>query len=201
MWFQDLTGLTRDDPVAVRGAVSVEGDWLTSAANGRRMRAGRLTLPSLAELRALPVETSGRGESQLREVVGDVRALHADPAHAGAVFQVASQFNLLEMPGPDVGPEDGIAGYAYDRTQGPACAMACGACRVAFKSDTRRVDGQFLPLNVIFGWLWGEAFTFSPGNLIDRSKQTGFLLERTKQSNPRMSVKVGTEHRRFAQRT
>lgn len=74
-------------------------------------------------------------------------------------------------------------------------------CRVAFKSDTRRVERQFLPLNVIFGWLWGEDFPFSSGNLIDRIKQTGFLLKRTKQSNPCMSVDANAEHRRFAQWT
>lgn len=125
MWFQDLTGLAQDDPVSVRAAISQSGEWLTSAANGRRMRAGRLTLPSLADLRRLPLPA--RGPSVLREVAGDAAALHADPANAGAVFQVASQFNLLEMPDPSVEPDHGIAAYAYDQTQGPACAMACGA--------------------------------------------------------------------------
>lgn len=45
----------------------------------------------------------------------------------GALFQVASQFNLLEMTGPTVTPEDGVARYENDRTQGPACAIAAGA--------------------------------------------------------------------------
>jgi hypothetical protein len=125
MWLRDLTGLAKDDPVSVRAAVVEDGAYLTSTANGRRMRAGVLTLPSLAALRAVAVVP--RGANRLREVVGDVQALHADPANAGAVFQVASQFNLLEMPDPSVGPDDGIAGYEYDRTQGPACAIACGA--------------------------------------------------------------------------
>lgn len=31
------------------------------------------------------------------------------------------------MVAPDVTPEQGITGYAYDRTQGPICAMACAA--------------------------------------------------------------------------
>jgi hypothetical protein len=43
------------------------------------------------------------------------------------VFQVASQFNLLEMVSPDVTPEDGVDRYEADATQGPACAIACGA--------------------------------------------------------------------------
>ncbi len=47
-----------------------------------------------------------------------------------AVFQVASQFNCLEMVGPKVRPEDGISRYAADATQGPACALACPAATV-----------------------------------------------------------------------
>jgi len=62
--------------------------------------------------------------------VGDVRDLHADPSSAGAVFQVASQFNLLEMTGPGITPDDGVDRYELDRTQGPACAIACGAATI-----------------------------------------------------------------------
>jgi hypothetical protein len=40
---------------------------------------------------------------------------------------VASQFNLLEMVGPNVTPEHGVTRYADDPTQGPACAIAAGA--------------------------------------------------------------------------
>jgi hypothetical protein len=50
--------------------------------------------------------------------------------HAGALFQVASQFNMLEMVGPDAMPDDGVTRYQYDRTQGPACAIAAGAATV-----------------------------------------------------------------------
>ena len=41
------------------------------------------------------------------------------PEFAGALFQVASQFNLLEMVSPDVTPEHGVSGYAHDLTLGP----------------------------------------------------------------------------------
>jgi hypothetical protein len=61
------------------------------------------------------------------EVVGDVQALHREASNQGALFQVASQFNLLEMVSPSVTPEQGIDIYENDLTQGPACAIACGA--------------------------------------------------------------------------
>mmetsp|Transcript_70186 Transcript_70186/g.217056 ORF Transcript_70186/g.217056 Transcript_70186/m.217056 type:complete len:383 (+) Transcript_70186:51-1199(+) len=63
----------------------------------------------------------------LANVNGDVRALHADPANEGAMFQAASQLNCLEMRHSGCTPEDGVTCYWQDSTQGPACALACGA--------------------------------------------------------------------------
>ena len=54
-----------------------------------------------------------------------MRALHADPANAQALFQVASQFNTLEMTGPSVTPEDGIdAAAAEIRANAPGIIAA-----------------------------------------------------------------------------
>jgi hypothetical protein len=61
------------------------------------------------------------------ELRGDVSLFIRNPSLGGALFQVASQFNLLEMISPDVGPEAGVTIYQHDRTQGPVCAMACPA--------------------------------------------------------------------------
>lgn len=125
-WFEDLAGVPEGAPDAVRAAFDLDGEVLIARATGRRMRAGALSIPSLAQLRSEVPPHVGR-PSRFRTVVGDVQALHADPSNRGALFQVASQFNLLEMIDPLVTPADGITRYAYDRTQGPACAMACGA--------------------------------------------------------------------------
>ena len=77
-------------------------------------------LRSVAELRrSLPHEfNDGVLRLAAEDVVGDVRDLH------GAVIQVASQFNALEMIHPDVTPEMGVDRYELDRTQGPICAIA-----------------------------------------------------------------------------
>jgi hypothetical protein len=63
-------------------------------------------------------------------VTGDVREMHRSPDYAGALFQVASQFNLLEMVSPEITPEHGVTRYQNDRTQGPACAIAAGAATI-----------------------------------------------------------------------
>jgi hypothetical protein len=73
--------------------------------------------------------------------VSDVQELHIDPNNEGALFQVASQFNLLEMVSPEVTPEHGIDRYEYDRTQGPACAVAAGAGTI-FRNYFVNVDGH-----------------------------------------------------------
>ena len=63
-------------------------------------------------------------------LTGDVRGMHLSPGNAGALFQVASQFNLLEMVSPQVTPDQGVTRYQNDRTQGPACAIAAGAATI-----------------------------------------------------------------------
>jgi hypothetical protein len=66
--------------------------------------------------------------------------MHRQPEYTGALFQVASQFNLLEMTGPSVTPEDGVTIYQHDRTQGPACAIAAGAA-IIYRNYFARVNG------------------------------------------------------------
>jgi hypothetical protein len=66
--------------------------------------------------------------------------LHQAPAHAGALFQVASQFNLLEMTSPEVRPEHGVTRYQADPTQGPACAIAAGAATI-YRNYFAPLDG------------------------------------------------------------
>lgn len=61
------------------------------------------------------------------DVHGDISLFIRNIALQGSLFQVASQFNVLEMVSPNVGPEAGITIYENDHTQGPACAIACPA--------------------------------------------------------------------------
>lgn len=127
MWFEHLTGFAETDADGVRAQLRLDGDQLVSEANGRSIGIGQLTTPSLDSLRSLVADT---GPGIVTEVIANVADLHKDPANDGAVFQVASQFNLLEMVSPSVTPLDGVDGYEHDRTQGPACAIACGGATI-----------------------------------------------------------------------
>jgi len=127
-WFEVLTGFEERSPDQVRKNITVDGETLKSHINGKMMACGRLETPTLAELRER-IRSVGRGDGLLsvREVVADVQDLHVGASNAGSLFQVASQFNLLEMASPSITPEHGVGIYEYDHTQGPACAIAAGA--------------------------------------------------------------------------
>lgn len=141
-WFKNLTGFQEENPAQVRKLIEIDGVFLTSKVNGNRFRCGTLDIPSLAELRLRTASLVDTGkELKVCEVVGDVLKFHQVADNNGALFQVASQFNLLEMVHPGVTPEQGVAIYEKDFTQGPACAIACGAATI-YRNYFVEVDGQ-----------------------------------------------------------
>jgi hypothetical protein len=127
-WFEGITGFAEGSYAETRARLRTEGDQLVNIKTGRRYGMGQLEVIALATLRdrvgPLPTASTPAVLGTLR---GDIRQLHRAPEQRGALIQVASQFNLLEMVSPHVSPEAGVTGYAHDLTQGPACAMAAGA--------------------------------------------------------------------------
>ena len=146
-WFEKLTGFQERDYRTTQSSFEIDGNRLRSKFNHESFATGTLEIPSLAELRkrASDVLTALRGRLKVScSAARDVADLHCDRANEHALFQVASQFNLLEMPHYDVTPEDGITGYSNDNTQGPACAMAAGAATIYrnYFVDVERQRGQ-----------------------------------------------------------
>jgi hypothetical protein len=128
MWFKQLTGFTEESPENVREKLEVRGEELISLVNSQKFTFGKLEILTLEELRKDSYKIgSYSGKIQVKEIVADVKDLHNQIENSSALFQVASQFNLLEMINPNVTPELGIDRYEYDHTQGPVCAIACGA--------------------------------------------------------------------------
>ncbi len=147
-WFDRLMGFSERNYRQAKAQMEVvEGNMLRSKETGKAYGCGELDLVSLATLRERVAALGPREQPEGQEprrlrlscVQGDVRRMH--PSCPGALFQVASQFNLLEMVGPSVTPEDGVSGYAGDPTQGPACAIACGAGTI-YRNYFAPVRGQ-----------------------------------------------------------
>ena len=127
LWFEKLVGFKESSPSQVRENITLNGQTITSKVNGKPFDCGVLETPTLNALRERIDLNQFNKRISFKELVGDVQALHKGAENNGALFQVASQFNLLEMVNPNVTPEEGVDRYEIDFTQGPACAIACGA--------------------------------------------------------------------------
>jgi hypothetical protein len=106
-WFERLTGFREISYADTKRKLAVEGNYLRSLVNGKRYRIGELELVSVQTLRER-VQDIGPASGQLKvdAVTGDVQLMHQLSENAGAMFQVASQFNLLEMISPRMTPEN-----------------------------------------------------------------------------------------------
>jgi hypothetical protein len=95
---------------------------------GASIPAGRFEIPSIGALRKRATEArTGSAGSRVRLWVldgaspaTDIGSLQAT-AGPGTLFQVASQFNCLESPGPYITP---VAKYFSDPTQGPRASIS-----------------------------------------------------------------------------
>ena len=131
-WFERITGFPERDYKLTQSLLQIVDGQLVSAHSERHWGVGRFETPTLAQLREHVGSASHEDAKQtsFRALTGNAQALHCDPANANALFQVASQFNALEMSNPSVTPEQGVSRYANDATQGPACAIAAGAATI-----------------------------------------------------------------------
>jgi len=103
---------------------------IISKKNGKKFGAGHLEVVSLADLRnrVTSISPSEKNSFVHMHQAGDVKKHLTDPTNQNSLFQVASQFNLLEMASPAMTPERGVDIYYNDPTQGPACSVcAIGA--------------------------------------------------------------------------
>lgn len=142
MWFEELVGFKEESPEQVRSNLKIKNNTLISLVNSKSFQAGRLEVASLQTLKQFaPSLSTFDHKISVNEIVGDAQSLHRDSENEGAFFQVASQFNLLEMAGPSITPELGVGIYEMDFTQGPACAIACGAGTI-FRNYFVEIEGQ-----------------------------------------------------------
>jgi hypothetical protein len=139
MWFESLFGFIESKNIKfLKDSFDVDhkNGLLTSLVNGKVFQIGKFSTPSLGQLRALGTASLDSYKSSEaysldtkfkfdHVVQGDVLMEHHK--FPGALFQAASQFNCLEFSSWKCTPEKGVSIYSSDRTQGPACALACPA--------------------------------------------------------------------------
>ncbi len=149
----------------------------TVSAAGRTYQGGRFETVALGELRRRALrarEQAGEPEARLRlwvfdgaSPLTDIGALQAT-APPGSLFQVASQFNCLESPGPHV---TAVAHYPSDPTQGPRASVSAfpgtlvrhyAAPRVDGSRFVQVSDGACWPKSAGPAWRWCATATCGP---------------------------------------
>jgi len=139
-WFSELFGFNESEVNDIRDFITCKEGRISSKVNRKSYELGKFKLLSLEELRhrnCLKKHTSSA--VKFNEKIADAKDIHLSRQHARSVIQVASQFNLLEMVSPYITPEAGVSIYENDYTQGPACAISCGAGTV--------YRNYFIPVN------------------------------------------------------
>jgi len=170
-WFMDLFGFREvqyeDTQKRIRVLPDVDspGSWLLEGENGRGYKVGHFSTPRLSDLEKAVTAQGGiaalPGRLKVRNIRGDVTQNLGDPSNRHATFQVASQFNCLEYVSPAMRPEYGVTGYVSDKTQGPACSVACGPATV-YRNYFAEVDGGI-----------GQRYDRQINNLRDFSERLG----------------------------
>ena len=134
-WFSQLFGFVESqvnfdqikENFVVQNVDAGNNVTLLSKCNNRSFHVGNFTTPSLKTLHDSVgnISQSGKILKITHIITKDILSEHS--RNPGALFQVASQFNCLEMMNPRNTPELGITIYEYDNTQGPSCALACAS--------------------------------------------------------------------------
>lgn len=162
------------------GPTGAQAVRLVSDVNRQAYNVGYFETPSLGQLRRRVARSGApRGRLRVTNEIGDVAEKHALADNRYATFQVASQFNCLEMIGPGVVPEEGVTRYVQDQTQGPACCIACGPSAVYRNYFSRLVlpSGQALPPDAREPWgarvQLGQSHQLQINNLAELGAELG----------------------------
>lgn len=138
-WFESLFGFTEEfstvkNNIECRAVGDGSHKLVCPHNNGKEYTVGHFNTPSLGQLRGHVMGDAryvrDAGKPSIVHHLGASDILEEHHKYPNAMFQVASQFNCLEFAHPDAVPEDGVTDYVHDRTQGPACSVACGAATV-----------------------------------------------------------------------
>ena len=126
-WFERLTGFREDGYESTRRRLAVEGDELVSTVNGKALR-HRQAEPADAGRASPAREPSGTAQFGARADRRCARCTptRSSPAHCSRSRHSSTCWRCRRSTSPGTG----VAGYAGDHTQGPACAMAAGAATI-----------------------------------------------------------------------
>lgn len=153
----------------------------TLAAAGSTFAAGRFTTPTIGELSSrLAARSRNSGGRLVLSVLHgahpltDIGTLQAT-APSGTLFQVASQFNCLEAPGPHIVP---VRAYLNDNTQGPRASISAFPGTFLRHYRAPSADGpRFVQTDTHCLNLLGDAFDSSVAEVRSGYLQTSLIRD------------------------
>jgi hypothetical protein len=113
---------------------------------GRKWDAGRFEVVSLATLKERAPSAARRSRLWILDGISPITDIGALQAHASddTTFQVASQFNCLEAPGPTL---TSVTSYLSDPTQGPRASISAFPGTLLRHYAAPGPDGRFVQTN------------------------------------------------------
>lgn len=150
-WFKNIFGFPESAAAVYRNihySETENGVILTDDANGKKFQAGIFKAVSVKDFAHLTPRGNGKlhvikgnGDASRKRHLVDVFAAQQHPDNNGATYQAASNFNSLEFATATTTAAKGITNYPNDETQGPYCAIACGAS-ILFRNYFMKVPGS-----------------------------------------------------------
>lgn len=196
-WFKALTGFDELPYDRTRRRLRASRDRRTLTTLVGKLPLGVFSTPNLSTLIEAMPTPKGSTVPQVTPIREDVFKLHHYPDSNGATFQVASQFNCLEGLGPNASELHGVSRYVYDRTQGPACALACPAdliYRNYFKPDIDLTDGlssKLASYGLITPWNMKNGYLLPLGNYTLQTSKWIAALPGDQRESLLTSMRVG----------
>jgi hypothetical protein len=121
-WFEKL--YNKAEEVPIKDVKSNEFSCIVNQTRKSRYNIGIFSTPMLSNLRTM---TRSINELSTFKIISNTDIMGLIYENPNATFQVASQFNCLEMINENETPSLGVTKYYTDNTQGPLCSIACGA--------------------------------------------------------------------------
>lgn len=96
MWFRNLMGFNEINPLQVQENIAIDGELMTSLVNGKSYQHGVLEVPTLKELKNRIDLSVFDGNIKIKEIIGNVRALHCLRDNENAMF-LSSEAAFFKM--------------------------------------------------------------------------------------------------------
>ena len=174
-WFKNIFGYDEKD-VRTYMHMTTNNNIIIFSIGGKKLQAGEFVLEKYNSLVYGISQSQSQAQNLTFKIIPNSVTELIWKDTEKSVFQVASQFNCLEMKDQYTTPEQGITMYHSDNTQGPKCAIMCGAGTYYRNYLYNRGQTKDKQINTIEESITSIGFR-SSGNVLIKDNNTQFKYE------------------------